>query len=189
MLRLFFILHSSRNFYILNWRSCLPTGFKVVNLKTINEKCGNRNLQSQKLPHHFWLGWLCSLFLYRAVHGSTIQSFVHHVAFFLNQRRPVWRSQQSYTVFRSCRNFKVRQSIRTSDWRSEFRSSQVVLLPLFQNIKYGLIIIVIAVVNPRSETDWMIYCQHTDAAADTGLCTLHTRRNDCVLYSNMPTSR
>ena len=47
--------------------------------------------------------------------------------FFLNQRRPVWRSQQSYTVFRSCRNFKVRQSIRTSDWRSEFRSSQVVL--------------------------------------------------------------
>jgi len=191
MLRLFFILHSSRNFYILNWRSCLPTGFKVVNLKTINEKCGNRNLQSQKLPHHFWLGWLCSLFLYRAVHGSTIQSFVHHVAFFLNQRRPVWRSQQSYTVFRSCRNFKVRQSIRTSDWRSEFRSSQVVLCYCHcsKTLNMDSSSLSLLLLPPRSETAWTIYCQRTDAAADTGLCTLHTRRNDCVLYSNMPTSR
>ena len=102
--------------------------------------------------------------------------------FFLNQRRPVWRSQQSYTVFRSCcRNFKVRQSIRTSDWRSEFRSSQVVLCYCHcssKTLNMDSSSLSLLLLPPRSETAWTIYCQRTDAVADTGLCTLHTRRND-----------
>ena len=39
------------------------------------------------------------------------------------------------------------------------------------------------------ETVWMIYCQSPDTTADRGLRSLQTRRNDYVLYKNVPTSR